>query len=357
MKLGLLVSVLVLSFLDVIHAVGNEEDVLVETTGITDADTVERVAYHCTFRNLWTEARQPVNFPSSGRWAGPILWTHTLQFQPWLANYAVTRGVEKMAEDGFADVMILEMEQQATQVWEYQEYEEDQFFVSETNFVHIPSIEADFNFPYLSMMASIMPSPDWYTGFYSYWLIDEYSRTWYDHIKIQVKPWDAGTDAGQTYTALESDVDPPLVIQRFIPGNSPPGGELLDPTGETVPNVGELECFLVVGEQDLILPDCDWFANPCCNETDTVSCGATLPNGAIPQISPEYAQVLDGGTTADDSLTTAETLSRLEEIAGEMRQLADEVNTLVQGLREDDGEGTSGSSITRKKRKKHDEDL
>ncbi|CAB9522091.1 Spondin-1 [Seminavis robusta] len=324
----------------------------------TTGDTVERVAYQCTFRNLWTEARQPVNFPFElGRWAGPILWTHTLQFQPWVHSRGVTRGVEKLAEDGFTDVLIQEMMQQGAQVKDYQEYEQAQFFVSQTNFVHIPPIEADFTYPYLSMMAGMQPSPDWYTGFYSYWLIDEYSRTWYDHIKIQVKPWDAGTDAGQTYTALESDLDPPLNAERFIPRNAPPGGELLDPTGETIPNVGELECFLVVGEQDLILPDCDWFANPCCNETDTVSCGATLPNGAPPQISPEYAQVLDGGTTVDDSLTTAQKLSRLEEIAGEMRQLADEVDALVQGLREDDGEGTTGSSITRKKRKKHDEDL
>ncbi|CAB9508589.1 Spondin-1 [Seminavis robusta] len=279
--------------LESVNAAVNEEDVLIENKGITSGQTSERIAYQCTFRNLWTKNRQPVRFPEElGRWAGPILWTHTLQFQPWVRDKAVTRGVEKLAEDGFTDVLVQEMEQQGGQVKDHQEYPKGQFFVRERDFVHIPPIEADFTYPYLSMMASIMPSPDWYTGFYSFWLIDDYTRTWYDHLKIQVKPWDAGTDAGASYESLENDLDPPLPIQRFVPRNAPEGGELRGPDGETVPVVGEIECFLVVGEDDIIMPDCDWFANPCCNETDTVNCNNTLPNGAVPKLSPEYESVL-----------------------------------------------------------------
>ena len=85
------------------------------------------------------------------------------------------------------------MEAQGEAVLDHSESSQQKWFINERDFVHIPPVESSFQFPYLSMMASIMPSPDWYSGFYSFWLIDEYSNTWYDHLKIQVKPWDAGT--------------------------------------------------------------------------------------------------------------------------------------------------------------------
>lgn len=248
------------------------------------------------------------------------------------------------------------MTQQSEQVQAFSEYDDFGLFVNNTDFVHLPPIEASSQYPFLSMMAGMSPSPDWFTGFYSFWLVDEYSRTWYDHLKIQVKPWDAGTDAGVTYMSLDSDLDPPEIAQRLTPRNAPEGGELLGPDGTTVPNVGEMECFLVVGDEELILPDCDWFANPCCNETDTTNCGATLPNGALPQISPEYTdtppEIVDNLGEIDGGMDTAASkLNRLEDIAVEMRQLAAEVESLVLDLRADD---SSGSSVAASKRNNED---
>lgn len=165
----------------------------------------------------------------------------------------------------------------------------------------MPPIEASLLFPFLTFMAGLSPSPDWFTGSYTYWLIDEYSRTWYDHIKLQTYAWDAGTDAGTTYTSEDRDLDPPVPAQRFTPNTAPEGGELLGPDGDDLPPVAELECFLVVGDIDMSLPDdCDWFANPCCNETDTQNCGAKLPNGAEPEISPEWQEVLQAAAGAGD---------------------------------------------------------
>jgi Spondin_N len=195
-------------------------------------------------------------------------------------------------------MLIQEMDQQGEAVLDHQEYSAQKWFVTERDFVHIPAIEASFLYPYMSMMAAFSPSPDWYTGFYDFWLIDEYSRTWYDHLKIQLKPWDAGTDSGETYESLDSDLEPPIVIQRFVPNNAPKGGELKSPNGTTIPVVGEIECFLVVGETLIEMPECDWFANPCCNETDTVNCNRTLPNGAVPKMTPEYQEVLANSANA-----------------------------------------------------------
>ena len=86
------------SFLGGAEAAGNEEEVY-KNVGVTDQQTANRTSYQCTFRNLWSKERQPKNFPKElARWASPILWTHTLQFEPWRAGDIVTRGVEKLAE-------------------------------------------------------------------------------------------------------------------------------------------------------------------------------------------------------------------------------------------------------------------
>ena len=191
-------------------------------------------------------------------------------------------------------------------MFRWSEYPDGIFFTSQRNFVHIPPIEANFYFPYLSMVAGMGPSPDWFTGFYTYWLINEYTRTWYDHIHIQTKPWDAGTDAGTTYDSVDSDLDPPLILSRINPRNAPAGGELMDSRGISVPNVGELECYLIVGDEPFILPDCDWFADPCCNET-TKECGTQLPYGRGPTITDEYLQVLRAKEETETQGTTSTT--------------------------------------------------
>jgi len=284
-----------------VNAAGNDEEELIETIGVTPQETTNKTSYKCTFRNLWTKERHPQNFPKElGRWGGPIMYTHTLQFQPWANGKSVTPGIEKIAEDGFTDTFIQEMDQQGTQVKDYSNNPGNGFFVSDEDFVHMPPIEANFAFPYLSVIAGMSPSPDWYTGFYSFWLIDENARNWYDHIKIQTFAWDAGSDAGTTYDSSNSDLDPGIAISRFRGATKLEGGELQGPDGD-FPPVGEWECFLVVGDEPLIMPECDYFANPCCNETDTENCGNLLPNGATPQLSPAYAQVLAESGGGDKS--------------------------------------------------------
>jgi len=154
-----------------------------------------------------------------------------------------------LRQEGFTDTFIQEMDQQGAQVYDHCEYPGGRFLVQHTSFVHLPPIEATLDWHHLSMAAGMQPSPDWFTGFCSFWLIDEYSQTWCDHIKIQTKPWDAGTDTGSAHESLDNDLDPPQHVQ-------------LAHMDATYSHVGELECFLVLGATNVDMPECDWFANP-----------------------------------------------------------------------------------------------
>ena len=91
--------VLLLLLLPQVKAAGNEEDVLYQNIGVTYEGTSEELYYSCTFRNLWTQDRQPTNFPQDdAKWTGLIAWSHNLQLELWKAGSTATRGLEELAE-------------------------------------------------------------------------------------------------------------------------------------------------------------------------------------------------------------------------------------------------------------------
>lgn len=69
--------------------------------GDVPVNSTDRVTYQCTFRNLWTKERQPINYPEEdAQWWGPILWTHKEEFQAWQAGQAATFGLQEAVEVG-----------------------------------------------------------------------------------------------------------------------------------------------------------------------------------------------------------------------------------------------------------------
>ena len=96
---------------------------------------------------------------------------------------------------------------------------------------HLPPINVTFEHPWISSMVKITPSPDWFVGFSDFRTISYDTETYYNRIVIQSFVWDCGTDGGQTYTALDRDLDPQVPVERMRPNNVPFKGQFLDPTG------------------------------------------------------------------------------------------------------------------------------
>jgi Spondin_N len=153
----------------------------------------------------------------------------------------------------------------------------DGFFIDQEhwteNYVYIPPVDVSFDFPFLNAIAGISPSPDWYSGFYLFDTVDEYDRTFWHNFTLFTYPWDAGTDAGQSYTAEDRDLDPPMNVARFFPNNVPDSGAFLSPDGKQVPPVGEFNCELYVcpvEDPNCVRPNwppknyCDVFKYPNC---------------------------------------------------------------------------------------------
>jgi Spondin_N len=130
--------------------------------------------------------------------------------------------------------------------------------------VYLPPVNVSDQYPFLSGIADISPSPDWFTDFYLFSTYKEESQTFWDSFLILSYPWDAGTDSGQHYTDGDRDTDPPEMITRIEVGNAV-NNIFLSPAGDKVIHVAEWECVLHTCPEDE--PDCekaDWPpANGC----------------------------------------------------------------------------------------------
>jgi hypothetical protein len=98
------------------------------------------------------------------------------------------------------------------------------------------------DYRYISGIAGISPSPDWFSGFYHMDAIDEYDNVFWDSFKLHAYPWDAGTDDGTTYADIDYERERPDKVQRFTPEIAP-HGIFVSPFGDVKP-VAEWECVL-----------------------------------------------------------------------------------------------------------------
>jgi Spondin_N len=154
--------------------------------------------------------------------------------------------------------------------------EGDTFFVNQAeldkNFVHLPPLHVSADHSYISGIAGISPSPDWYSGFYLFNTIKEGDQIFWDSFMIKTYPWDAGTDDGTKYTDYDRDTDPPGLITRFTVENT--NGDIFkSPLGDKIRHLAEWECILhtcPMEEPECIKPDwppangCDILRYPEC---------------------------------------------------------------------------------------------
>lgn len=96
--------------------------------------------------------------------------------------------------------------------------------------------------PFISTISSMMPSPDWFSGFYDVSMRDPQSGTWYDKVVIDTYPWDAGTDSGATYLAQASPTDPSYLITQLTVGTVPNSEVFLNSDGTDVLPVARWTC-------------------------------------------------------------------------------------------------------------------
>eukprot|EP00934_Nitzschia_sp_Nitz4_P002872 Nitzschia sp. Nitz4//scaffold286_size23798//4071//5242//NITZ4_008447-RA/size23798-snap-gene-0.1-mRNA-1//1//CDS//3329545729//2862//frame0 len=205
--------------------------------------------YYCTFRGKWNEKRHPEDFPKSASWSAPVMISHSNGYRMWTGTEAATLGVESIAEEGFTTIITNEFNNAGFETLQMV-VGERMFNTSESQ--HLPPINVTEEESYLSAMVKMTPSPDWFIGFSDFRTISYDTETYFNRFVIKSHIWDCGTDAGQTYTAIDRDLDPQEVVSRFYVDNVPPKGQFLSPDGTFIPIPGEFECVFRVDDGEVI---------------------------------------------------------------------------------------------------------
>lgn len=165
--------------------------------------------YTITFESNWSNSTHPHPegaFPSNAHWSRLVGATHTDENVFLEMGGLATPGVEDIAETGSNELFEGEVNTAITQGWADQYIFGDPLSTGLGQIV-IEDLEVDTDFPYLTLLSMIAPSPDWMIAINSIPLLDENGQ-WIQEIEITLYPYDAGTDSGVDYNSANQDTDP-----------------------------------------------------------------------------------------------------------------------------------------------------
>jgi Spondin_N/FlgD Ig-like domain len=199
-------------------AIGTTLIALAMSTNAPAAEA-QTVTYEVTFEATWTSATHPVDFPPSPHFSGLVGGTHNNSVSFWQEGELASLGMKHMAEWGDPTDLLTEVQ---TAIGASQA----ESTISDTPLWTVPgstsvSVDLTAEFPLVTLVAMIAPSPDWFVGVRNLDLMD--GGQWADEIVVDLYPWDSGTDSGASYTSGDQVTSPPEPIFAITEGPFSPG--------------------------------------------------------------------------------------------------------------------------------------
>ena len=190
-------------------------------TATRDDDTSDDVdlgsaEYELVFKATWSSLTHPTDFPSDPHFSGLIGAAHSPDATVWEDGMLASPGIKNMAETGGKTPLDSEIEQLIAEGNTCE-------LISGSGIKPAPG-EASVTFtvteecPLVSVVSMIAPSPDWFVGVSSLDLRGD--GEWIDQLAIDLYPWDAGTDSGETYAAANDPTVEPEPV--FLMAPAPP---------------------------------------------------------------------------------------------------------------------------------------
>jgi hypothetical protein len=179
--------------------------------------------YTVTFEATGNAETHPASFPPNPHFSGLIGGTHDVSVAFWRVGELASPGIESMAETGAKSTLISEFNAAILAGGA-------DSLVSGGGINPSPgsvavSFQIDLEFPLVTLVSMIAPSPDWFVGVWGLSLLE--SGDWVEEKVVALLPYDSGTDSGTTYTSPNSDTDPaePITLITTLPvGNGVPLG-------------------------------------------------------------------------------------------------------------------------------------
>lgn len=162
---------------------------------VTELDSAtDFESYRVTFISKWTSTNFPTNFPPNPHFSPPVVVTHSDQTQIWGPNVDVSNGVQQVAETGGTSIIRSEITAKGKSV-----IGETKIGTGPGNSSSSVTIKATEDFPLLSVITMVAPSPDWVVGVHDLSLRE--NADWIESKTIELEVYDVGTDSGARFTS------------------------------------------------------------------------------------------------------------------------------------------------------------
>lgn len=176
--------------------------------------------YRVTFDAIWSMATHPEDFPRTPHFSGLIGGTHREPQRFWQPGALATEGIRAMAEQGRKTPLDHEVQGAITAGTA-------QYLLSGGDVDLSPgSVALEFeigrDYPLVTLVSMVAPSPDWFVGVSALSLIE--GGDWVAERVVALEPWDAGTDGGVTFESRDRPSSPREPIARITTGPLGAGG-------------------------------------------------------------------------------------------------------------------------------------
>ncbi len=167
--------------------------------------------YRVVFESTWSASTHPTNFPGGAHLSPLIGAVHSDGVTFWEADGTATAGIESMAETGGTGTLTAEIQAQIPG---------NGLAVINGSGIRSPgsttiqAITLREDFPLVTLVTMIAPSPDWFVGVSGLSLRDA-DGNWIGELEVVLYPYDAGTDSGPNYTSANDDTQPRESIHRL----------------------------------------------------------------------------------------------------------------------------------------------
>ena len=170
--------------------------------------------YTIEFISNWSSTTHPMDYPSgSAHWSPLIGASHKDAALAFDLGVIASNGIESVAETGatgtiMGEINVLIAAGVADKVIS------GSGLGTGPGTITINNVQVDADFPFISLMTMIAPSPDWIAMIGNQKLTDT-NGNWINSISVDVYATDAGTDSGSTYTSLNADITPHIEMQSL----------------------------------------------------------------------------------------------------------------------------------------------
>ncbi len=172
--------------------------------------------YRVVFDATWSASTHPVDFPSGPHFSPLIGAVHNGGATFWALGDTATRGIEIMAETGGTGTLTAEIR---AAIPDHALAVVNGRGIGSPGRTTISGVDVREDFPLVTLVTMIAPSPDWFVGVAGLSLLMADGR-WVDELQVVLYPLDSGTDSGTTYRSANRDISPGQPI-RSLKGVSP----------------------------------------------------------------------------------------------------------------------------------------